>query len=358
MKSDKLLREMVRKTLTEEFGDYGGGSNYGGATPWTGGYGGSGKNSKSGMGGYGMDLSSIFIQPFVDAIKVIGAEIGQAGVRIVTLIRTALETALGILVPKFQVDYKKIQATQTKYITKITTKYKDAYEAIDQVYENPDYQLFSFMHNPATWLSYKMITAKPEAALTVYDAIAEGNQAMLLYLRDIRNRMYGTQQVGGGLPSGGGSTGVPVASHTEAVAPKAKKKTPGELLADALTSPEFAKLVDASPIAQQMKQDAAKIDNNTNNALKQAMAPILNADTAEDLAHASSGGWQVPQDYAKMSPEEKVDADEQLVGQTKASMKAFYAAQLEEQLKQATTMGISDQSPYVQSLKNMIQSLK
>jgi len=358
VKSDKLLREMVRKTLTEEFGDYGGGSNYGGATPWTGGYGGSGKNSKSGMGSYGMDLGSIFIQPFVDAIKVIGAELGQVGVRIVTLIRTTLETALGILVPKFQVDYKKIQATQTKYIAKITMKYKNAYDAIDQVYENPDYQLFSFMHNPATWLTYKMITVKPEAALTVYDAIAEGNQAMLLYLRDIRNRMYGTQAVGGGLPASGGSGAPPNTTRTEAAAPKAKKKTPGELLADALTSPEFAKLVAASPIVEQMKQDAAKIDNNTNNALKQAMAPILNADTAEDLAHVSAGGWQVPQDYAKLTLEEKIDADDQLVGQTKASMKAFYSAQLEEQLKQAASMGISDQSPYVQSLKNMIQSLK
>lgn len=351
MKSDeKLLREAVRNTLKEEFGDYGiGGTNYGGATPWTGGYGGSSKHTKSGV--MGMDLGSIFIDPFVNAIKVIGAEIGKIGVSLITLVRTTLESALGILVPSFQVDYKKIEATQAKYIKKITEKYKDAYAAVNEAYDNPDIQLFSFMHNPTTWLTYKTITAKPEAILTVYDTIAEGNQVLSLYLRDIRNRMYGAQAPGAPVPQQAGP-------RSEAAVAAPKKKTPGEFIADALMSPEFAKMVAQSPLVIEMKKDAALIDKNTNMALKQAMQPVLNANTVEDLAHASGGAWQVPQDYEALEPDEKADADEALLEQAKASMKAFYAAQIENQIKHAMGMGVSDQSPYVTSLKSMLQSLK
>jgi len=353
VKSDeKLLREVVRRTLNEEWADYGG------VTPWTvPGYGGGVKGSKSskGMGTYGNSLYSIFIDPFVNAAKVIGAEVGQTGVRLVTLLRTVLETALSVLLPKFEADYNKIFKTQEKQIEKIREKYKAAYEAVDDAWDHEDIQFFSFMHDPTTWLSYKMITSKPQAVLSVYEAIAEGNNSLLLYLRDIRNRMYGTQTPGGGLPAA-----PPVARH-EAAAPAAKpakKKTPAEQVADALTSPEFLKMLNAVPTVQQMKQDAASIDQQSTIALKNAMAPVLNADTAEDLAHASGGAWQVPQDLAKLEAGERADVDESLVTQTKASMKAFYASRVEEQLKAATAMGVSEQSPYVRSLQSLLQSLK
>lgn len=358
MKSDeKLLREVVRHSLKEYMGDYGGGGDaYGGATPWTGGYGGSSKGSKSSSGTYGASLGSIFIAPFVNAIKVVGAELGQVGVRLATLVRTALEAALSILVPKFQADYAAIEKTQAKYIGKIKEKYKAEYDAINKAWENPDFQLFSFMHNPGTWLTYKAITSKPEAVLSVMETISEGNQMLALYLRDIRNRLYGAPAPGAGVENG--PRAMPVRA-TEAVAPqKPKKKTREQMLADALTSPEFKKMLAQSPIVKQMQQDAANIDNSTNAALTKAMAPVLNADTAEDLAQASGGAWHVPPEYAKLPPEEKVDADETLVNQTKAAMKAFYASRIEAQLKQATELGVAEDSPYIRSLQSTLQSLK
>ncbi len=356
MKSDeKLLREMVRRSLKEFYGDYGmGGDAYGGVSPWSGGYGGSSKGSKSSSGTYGNSLGSIFIAPFVNAIKVIGAEVGQVGVRLVSLVRTTLETALGILVPKFQADYAAIEKTQAKYIAKIREKYKEEYAAVEKAWENPDYQLFSFMHDPTSWLTYRAITAKPKEVLSLMETISEGNQTLALYLRDIRNRLFGSATPGAGIENG--VRAMPVRS--EAVAPQPKKKTAAEMLADALTSPDFKKMVAQSSIVAAMKQDAANIDNSTNAALTKAMAPVLNADTAEDLVHASGGAWQVPKDYADLEPGEKADADEALVNQTKAAMKAFYTSRIEQQIKQAASMGIDPNSTYVRSLQSTLTSLK
>lgn len=353
MKPDeKALREVVKRALKEEFGDYGyGGTNYGGATPWVGGYGGTGKHTKgSGAYGTGMSLGSMFIAPFVNAIKVVGAELGQVGVNLTALVRTTLEAALGTLVPKFQADYKAIEKSRAGMIAKIREKYKPAYEAVQKAWENPDFQLFSFMHDPVTWLSYRAITAKPDQAMSLVEAIVEGNQMLGLYLRDIRNRLGG--------PTGGLQLPRPPANQSEATAPQPKKKTRGEMIADALTSPQFKKLLAQSPVVVQMKKDAAAIERSTNGAMVKAMQPVLNADTAEDLARASGGAWQVPQDYEKLEPEAKAEADEALVGKTKEAMKAFYKSQVEQQIKEAGDLGIDPGSAYVRSLQSTLNSLK
>ncbi len=343
---------MVRRTLEEDYGDYGmGGSNYGGVTPWSGGYGGSPKGSKSSGYGFGIDLGDIFIAPFVNAIKVVGAELGKIGVNIVSLLRTTLESVLSILVPKFQADYKKIEDSRKKYIDKIKMKYKPAYDAVQEAWDNPDFQLFSFMHSPVSWLSYRAITAKPDQVMTLMDTIAEGNNMLALYLRDIRNRLGGPTG-----PTGGSHSPVPV--RAEAASPQPKKKTRGELIADALMTPEFKKMVEQSPLVMQMKKDAAAISQSTNQAMTQAMQPVLGAHTAEDLTHASGGAWKVPSEYDELEPDAKAEADEQLVTQTKESMKAFYRYQVEQQIKEAEGMGIDKASAYVRSLQSTLASLK
>ncbi len=361
MKSDeKRLREIVRRALKEDFGDYGtGGSNYGGVTPWTGGYGGSSKGSH-GTGAYnsGMSLGSMFIAPFVNAVKVVGAELGQVGVELTSLVRTTLEATLSVLVPKFQADYGKIEKSRQKYIAKIREKYKPAYEAVQKAWENPDFQLFSFMHDPVSWLSYRAITAKPDQVMTLMETIAEGNNVLALYLRDIRNRLGGPAMT----PVAPGQAVQALqgahAARTEAAPAQPKKKTRGELIADALTSPEFKKMVAQSPLVAQMKKDAASISQSTNAAMTQAMQPVLNAHTAEDLAHASGGAWQVPPDYEKLEPDAKSEADEALVGGTKNAMKAFYKAQIEKQVEEAEGLGVDANSAYVRSLQSTLASLK
>ena len=130
------------------------------------------------------------------------------------------------------------------------------------------------------------------------------------------------------------------------------------MIADALTSPEFKKMVAQSPLVAQMKKDAASISQSTNSAMTQAMQPVLNAHTAEDLAHAAGGAWQVPAEYEKLEPDAKADADETLVAQTKAAMKAFYKSQIEAQIKEAEGLGVDANSAYVRSLQSTLASLK
>ena len=485
---EKLLREAVRQMLNEEFYDYG-------VSPWVGPYGigkGASKHGKTSLGTYGGSLYGIFIQPFVDAATVVGAELGQTGVRLVSLLRTVIESALEALLPKFKANYDNIQKSQTKYIDKIKEKYANSYKAVDDAWEHEDIQFFSFMHSPTAWVTYKAITAKPQAILSVYEALAEGNAVMLNYLRDIRNRMYGAPHPGAGI------TGAPVfrpattesrhlregdkvsktidfqgldvkidrpvgfvqkgkngdgeewereylfdygfikgteggdgedfdvfvgpdsdapnvyivtqkhtdgsfdeykafigfeseeealeayedhipLEHFESVAEMpigalkgflgidpdvtlgeaapAKPKTPAEQVADALTDPKFIAMVQALPIIQQMKQDADAISQQSSAGLQRAMAPVLNADTSEDLVRASGGSWQPPAEYAKLKPEEKADLDESLVTQTKASMSAYYTSRINEMIKQATDMGVADNSPYVAGLKQQLSSL-
>lgn len=194
-KDDKELREAVRLLLSEEWADYG-------VTPWTvPGTSVKGSKSSGSMGVHGNSLYSIFIDPFVNAAKVIGAEAGQVGVRLVSLLRTVLESALEALLPRFQADYDRIAKQQAKLIDRVKERYKPAYEAVDDAWDHPDIQLFAFLHDPTQWLGYKAITAKPEAALSVFDALVDGNNALQLYLRDIRNRMYGAASPGAGVPS-------------------------------------------------------------------------------------------------------------------------------------------------------------
>lgn len=366
---EKLLREAVRDILAEEFYDYG-------VSPWFGPYGvgkGASKHSKasSSYGVPGGSLYGIFIQPFVDAAKVVGSELGQTGVRVVALLRTVIESALEALLPKFKANYDNIQKSQQKYLDKIKDKYKDAYKAVDEAWEHEDIQFFAFMHDPSTWLGYKAITAKPEAALSVYEMLAEGNSALLNYLRDIRNRMYGAQSPGATIPQAAPPQAV---AKTEAVvkpnvikkaattaakpaAKAGKQPSPAEQVAAALTDPKFLQMVAQLPLVQQMKQDAAAIDKQTGAQLQQAMAPVLNADTAEDLARASGGSWQVPQEYANLKPEEKAETDDVLVKQAKASMAAYYSSRIEEMIQQLTGMGVAENSPYVSSLKQQLANL-
>ncbi len=489
---ETILREAVRRILKEEMYDYN-------VSPWVGPYGigkGASKHGKTSMGTYGGSLYGIFIQPFVDAATVVGAELGQTGVRLVSLLRTVIESALEALLPKFKANYDNIQKSQAKYIDKIKDKYESAYKAVDEAWEHEDIQFFSFMHSPTAWVTYKAITAKPQAILSVYEALAEGNSIMLNYLRDIRNRMYGAPHPGAGISSGpmampaarpattescqlregdkitktidfqgldvkidrpvgfvqkgkngdgeewereylfdygfikgteGGdgeefdvfvgpdsdapnvyivtqkkSDGsfdeykaflgfaseddaleayedhIPV-EHFDSVvempigalkgflgvdpdvtlgeAAPAKPKTPAEQVADALTDPKFIQMVQALPIIKQMKQDADVINQQTAAGLQRAMAPVLNADTSEDLVRASGGSWQPPAEYAKLKPEEKAETDEVLVTQAKASMAAYYMSRINELVKQATDLGVADNSPYVASLKQQLATL-
>lgn len=487
----RLLREYVRRTLKEDFSDYGG------LTPWSGGWGGSPTSSRSssGSGTGGNSLISIFIDPFVQAAKVIGAELGQTGVRIVTLAAKSLETVLDALIPGFQADYERINKTQKKYLEKIKQKYEPAYKAVAENWEHPDLQLFAFMHSPTTWLTYKAITSKPEAALTVYDAIAEGSQTLTLYLRDIRNRLFGASTPGAGLHDGSGA--LPVKSENfrrtlrgtlrengdvvkhidfqgleisidrpkgfvqtgtnsagedwertylydygfikdteggdgedldvfigpELTSPTVyivtqnhadgsfdeykafvgfssveevldayeahipveffediaslpvgaikgmlgldplnedkatRPKTPGEQLADIFTSKQFQDQINKLPIVQQMQKDAAQIEGNTASKLQSTMTPILNANSAQDLAAASGGSWSLPPEYSKFNPEEKQIFDDTIVKQVKASMATYYESQLKELLKQLAETGINDQSLYAISIRRMIALL-
>jgi hypothetical protein len=228
----RLLREYIRRSLREEFGDYGG------VTPWTSGYGGSTKGSKASSYSSGTSLYSIFIQPFVDATKVIGAELGQVGVRLVSLLATVVETALDALVPRFRADYDKIQKAQQKYISKIKEKYKSSYEAVDDAWDHPDIQFFAFMHDPTTWLSYKAITAKPEAALSVYEALAEGSNNLTLYLRDIRNRLFGASAPGMGIMASGGPQPIPVHAESKLLEGSVAKKIDFQGLEISVDRPE------------------------------------------------------------------------------------------------------------------------
>lgn len=486
-----LLREAIRQTLAEEFESYG-------VSPWFGPYGigkGASRHTKtsSSYGVPGGSLYGIFIQPFLDAAKVIGSELGQTGVRLVSLLRTVIESALEALLPKFKANYDRIQASEKKYLDKIKEKYKDAYKAVDEAWEHEDIQFFAFMHDPTTWLSYKAIVAKPQAALSVYEMLADGNAVLLNYLRDIRNRLYGAAHPGAGVPmaqpqprpvategrhlhegdkvaktvdfqgleikidrpvgfvqkgknddgeewereylfdygfikgtEGGDGEDLDVfvgpdsdatnvylvtqkrkdgsfdeykafigfSSEDEALeayedhipleffediaempvgalkgllgldpdvkldeAAPAKPKTPAEQVAAALTDPKFVKLVAQLPLVNQMKQDAAAINKQTTTGLQRAMAPVLNADTAEDLARASGGSWQVPQEYAQLKPEERAETDEILVKQVKASMSAYYTSRINELVKQLTDMGVSESNPYVSSLKQLLANL-
>lgn len=493
-KQRKQLKRVIRESIIKEFLDDYGLSSWSGVSSWSGG----GGRGKASMSTYGNSLFSIFIDPFVQAGKVIGAELGKTGVRLVGLLSLTIETVLDALVPKFQADYDKIIKTQKKYLDKISEKYKEAYNAVHENWLHEDIQFFSFMHDPIAWLSYRAIIAKPEAALNVYDKMAEGSNTLALYLRDIRNRLFGASVTGQTSTATGKSLPVSTESfkyrarksllesdvihkviqfqgldihidrpkgfvqtgtnhkgedwereylfdygfikgtdggdeeeldvyvgpnleneqaylvtqnksdgsfdeyklfvgfdseedvieayeaHTppelldgvdalpigviksllglspleEAAPTKKRKKTPGEQLADILTSPEFKEKFNKLPIVQDMKADAKNIETQTNNQLKAVMDPVLSATKAQDLIGISGGSFRLPADYNTLDQEDKALFDNTVTSQVKASMATFYQAQLKGMLDSVSKMGINEKSPYVSSLRSMIDKLE
>lgn len=327
--------------------------DYGGTLPW-----GSPSTSVS-ASTYGLSLKSIFIDPFVNATKAVGGELGKIGVRAVAALRTALESALSVLVPRFKADYDAIQRSQEKQLTKLKEAYASEWKAIDEAWDHPDVQLFSFLRSPTTWLSYRAITSKPQAALSVFDALVEGNRTLALFLRDIRNRLFGTQTPGQGVEMGAEKP-LPVRGEgrlREAV-PKKRQKTAAEQVADVLTSPGFLKAVRALPKVKEMQARASAVERTSSQALERAMRPVLSAGSAQDLSAASGGSWQPPKEYSELPDPARAQFDSELVGQAKASMAAYFSSRLQDLISQLQAAGVSDRSPYVASLRSTLSSLE
>lgn len=334
-KDEIIIRSLIRESIIKEYMD-----DFGGVTPWT--------NSAS-KGTYGSSLKSIFIDPFVDAFKVGTAETKKLGVRLAGTISTIISSVLSVAIPSYEANYGKIIEHQKQSIDKISKKYQTAYENVNGSFKHPDIGFFSFMLDPLAWLSLKAISRSPEEVLDSFSMFAKTNNAMTLYLRDIRNGLRGFSSRDS-LGAGGSDT------QSESVLYE-KKETQIEYLKRKLSDPEFQKMVRDSQLTADMKQDAEAILKNTLADFKSEYAKTSAVKNANDIV-AITGDKTVLQKLAALKPEEKQKAEQEVVKTFKEASKNFQITAIKNKIEYLEKLGLNSNNPYIASMRGLISSIK
>lgn len=382
MRDDKkLLREFVRELLNED--DTGGGYDMGG-----------GMGSGWGYYDYGKPLSDIFIKPFLDVGTTAMAVGTKFAARSKTLVKTLIETALTTAIPFLQSNYALIFSQEKQELEKIKEKYKAVFEANNAAFTE-DVMILSFMLSPSTFLTAKTAQYAPDAIMSTLEVFSHGSENIAAYFEDIRKRIGAIEQdlkmnpddykVRGDKVVGANSRGpymtkakrdlvkkaglqdalefdddvifeaMPVqqVQQPQQQAPAAQtpeqKKT--AILMQVASDPNLKKMIASSPLARQMETDARQIASNISSKIMKEASGVLNVKTAQDLQRVINKPIGLEKLNA-MQPQEKQQAEQTLLTQTKAAMKSFYVKTIQTEINNLTAKGVDANNLYITTLKN------
>ncbi len=376
-KTKKLLREFVKEVLKED--DTGGT-----------GYGGGGGDSSGQMGGwgygmmnYGPSIRSWAIDPFLDLGKIFKASAMKIGTRVKTLGKIIVETVLTTVVPVLETNYKLIFEHEKNDLNKIRDKYRDAFSRVDGAFTE-DVMMLSFMLNPSSFVVGKVAANSPKQILSALEIFSHGNDNIKQYLDNVSKRLeqihndltqdidqYKIDQKGKFVPKGqrgpyltqkkrdqfqkaGIMDSVNYSDH--AIFESQKQETETSYIQKVLEDPNLKKLIESSPLAQQMQKDARNVANDLGNKILQEVRRVFAAKTIEDLQQIVKKPLG-SEKLNTLSPQEKQQAEQILITQVKSAMKQFYIKSLEGEINNSLQRGISPNNLYIATLKNMINKI-
>jgi len=387
-REDKLLREYVKALLVE---DDTGGAGYGG-------YGGVG-----GGGGYGMgkapggSLKSIFIDPFIDAGKVIKASGTKAILRIKTLAKVAIETVLTTMIPFLQSNYTAIFANEKEALKKLREKYKDAFAAVDKAYGG-DAMLVSFMLSPEAWVGGMFAKKSPELVMEILGTLAVGNENLVKYFTDVKKRLraidkefqdasvsnykidsagnlqsprgpYNTPRKRAFLKKAGVNAGfehpgqqiaeapvptAPVAPAAPVAQDAASKKA--EIVMAMLKDARITQQIAGTPMAQQMKAEANTLVQHLSTSILQEAQRVLSAQSLQDIQKITGKPVNVP-GLEEMQGPDRASLEAAVLTQTKAAMKSFYVTKLKEEIGKIEAQGVDPNNLYIKTLNDTLSKV-
>lgn len=367
---EKLLREFVKAIIVEDD---------------TGGHGYYPSGAMNGMGGgsnYGDSLKKVFVDPFIDAGKVIKASSSKLLLRMKTLAKIAIETILTTMIPFLQSNYEMIFKNEREELQKIHEKYKKNFEGVDRAFTG-DAAFLAFMISPEAYITTKFIANSPQMALSVLETLAVGNEGLTKYFEDLKKRLQmiekelkddvSNYKISGNTFVKKGARGPYMTTKKKDLLRKAGIGQPGgaairaenfekkidprvELVMSALKNPNVMRQLSQSPLAKSMKADAFQVVDRIDKKLFNEARNVLSAQTLQDLEKMMGRSVNVP-GLEELEGQDRVNLEDGVLKQVKASMKEFYVQSIKKEIASLENSGVDSANLYIKALHDTVSKL-
>lgn len=363
---EKLLRQYISVLLKE---DDTGGMGY--APAMTGGM---------GAPNYGSSLKSVFIDPFLDAGKVIKASSSKVLLRMKTLAKVAIETILTSTIPFLQSNYELIFKNEKEALAKLHEKYKKNFEAVDKAFTN-DFMLVSFMISPEAFITANLISKAPELAIDIFETLAVGNEGLVKYFEDLKKRFqfigkeldddisnYKIDDMGAlarknargpymtkakrDLVRRAGLVGTNIAK--EAFEPERQDKT--QLLLNALKDQNIVRQLSETPLAKAMKADAIQLVNRLENGILTEAKKVMSANSIYEIQNLTQHHTEIP-GIKELEQNDKAALESAVLSQVKSAMKQFYVETLKKEIALVESKGVDSANLYIKALHDTLTKI-
>lgn len=348
MNQEKLLREYVKRALTEEMGDYGGGGDASGPYGYA--------------WGSNQDLFDTFVSPFVDVFKTAAGKSKEIGTKVKTVLWIALQTILTTLIPIYGYNYAEVFDEEKEKIDKIRNEYKDVYDRTDKAIGGQDAAMLAFMASPAlvmgAWAGKKAPGVMKDIASAatggISDDIFDGIKE-----KAISAGRWAIGDSGSGKKSSKSKSpedvfgGMGEARLRES--PEKSVITPEKIIKSKLF---LTKVAEAPRLREMQKVAIATYKETLTKIYKQAEELLKNAKTIEDLEKISKKPIKDIDKVKSLQGEERAKAEKMLIDGVRKSMKEFYIKNLTDQVDGVVRAGIPENSQYVKDFREVIQKIK
>lgn len=328
------MKKKNRKIISEDQGgDSSGYSSYGGYDSglYTG-----GGWWQQGVGS-SSDLYKVFIQPFVNVVRVGLGGAKELVRRSFTLANVVFQAVMTSLIPILGDTYREVFAEEARDIAKIRSEYADVYATSLRIL-GTDAAAIAFFTAPGAVLTGYFLKNSPKIAKSLLSTVTGG---MYSYSSSK------TSPKGSGIFDSYVPRGNFLAEDRETDIKsyiRTKQKIDSQLL--------------ASPVAGFLKREATKIYKKTLlNAYAEATS-VVSAKRIEDIEKVIGGKIPEFEEIRKLPPVEKMKAERDLIYKMKESMKKLYTQPLYDRINQARKSGIPDENPYIMDHLDMIQKIK
>ena len=341
-----ILHENMQKALNEDDGGFG-----------------YGMGGSEAMGQYGVHYASgdqmynTFIKPFVDVVKVTAGKTKEMSQRAQTLAKVAFESVATSLLPWLSSDYGDIFKREAEEINKIRSEYGDVYAATWDAFKDKDVALTAFFCYPGAILTGLFAKKTPKVALNMLSVISGGEMdGVIDNIKDSISSGFGKSKGRKTFSSPGGDKTPWMESLIRE--DKDKEKTKKQKLADIVTNEKLVNKALSTPLAQRLQKEAQEAMKNTLKQVFERAQAVMTSKTLDELQKKIGKPLKGLDKLKSIKPEEKAEAEKQLLDNLRKSMKEFYAKSLEQQVKDAVGAGIPKNSQFVFDYVEVIRKIR
>lgn len=343
MKQERLLREYIKRTLTEDY--------YGGEGGFSTDYHSAAGALAPGRFGSSEDLYNTFIQPFVDVFKVAVGKTKEVAIATKTLLSVVLQTILTTIFPIFESNYVKTFEDYEDEIKEVKSEYREVYDKLlSSDIVSGDLAFLAFLASPALTTAF-LVGKKTPGVLKDTLSVVTGGFSDDVY-RSIKRGSSETEKWMLGGESKRSRVGEGRLLENEV---SNKKVTPEKIL----KSKVFLSKVSESPRLKEMQKVAQRTYRETLEKIyKQAEDILKNAKTIEDIEKFAKKPIKDIQKLKGLQGQERDKAEKLLISGVRKSMKEYYVKKLKEQVDSVVRAGIPESSDYVKDFRATIKKIE